>query len=77
MLQEENGFYVPYRLLPQLSLSSSAGILDEHPVTQAPSEQDASQPPSYPSGLPPTPTPPHKRRAEIRYKLSKRPPLQR
>jgi len=62
MLQEENGFYVPYRLLPQLSLSSSAGILDEHPVTRAPSEQDASQPPSYPSGLPPTPTPPHKRR---------------
>ncbi|MFL5656774.1 MAG: trypsin-like peptidase domain-containing protein [Ktedonobacteraceae bacterium] len=61
MLQEENRLYEPYPPLPQRPLSAPVGILDDHPVTRVPPEQDASQPPRYPSGPPTAPAPPHKR----------------
>src|SRR5437667_11338754 len=45
----------------QHSSSASVGVLDDRPVARVPREQDAFQPPRYPSGPQASPTPPRKR----------------
>ena len=62
MLPEENEIYGGYTLPYQPVSSASVGVLDEPPVTQAPTKQSAVQPPSYPPGpIAAPPTPPRKR----------------
>lgn len=58
MQQAENQGFIPYSLPLQRVSSASVGVLDDHPDTQAPSEQDASQPPNppyEPGHFPPAP----------------------
>src|SRR5438093_484956 len=61
MLPEEYEVYGPYSLPYQDTLSASVGVLDAPLVTQAPTEQDTSEPPRYPSGPLVAPPPPQKR----------------
>src|SRR5207244_7991048 len=60
MLQEEYEVYRTQALPYQQGPSASVGVLDDPAVTHAPTEQDTSQPPSYPPG-PKTSAPPQKR----------------
>jgi S1-C subfamily serine protease len=63
MLLEENEVYgASYKHPYQPISSESVGVLDGSPVTQAPFEQSAVQPPIYPPGpVAAPPTPPQKR----------------
>ena len=61
MQQEEHKVYMPYAFQPQYSSSAPVGVLDDAPFTQTPGEQNASQPPWYPTG-PQTSPPPRRKR---------------
>ena len=62
MLLEENDVDGAYTLPTQPVSSASVGVVDAPPVTHAPTEQDAFQPPGYPPGLTVSPPiPPLKR----------------
>src|SRR5258708_38724753 len=61
MQQEEHKVSTPYAFQPQYSSSAPVGVLDDAPFTQTPGEQNASQPPWYPTG-PQTSPPPRRKR---------------
>lgn len=60
-LEEEYEVYGAYQLPYQPGSSAPVGVLDAPPVGQTPLEQDAFQPPRYPSGPQVAPPPPRKR----------------
>src|SRR5690348_2731237 len=60
-LQEEYDAYRAYELPYEPASSSPVGVLDALAVGQTPVEQDAFQPPRYPSGPQVAPPPPRKR----------------
>ena len=60
-LEEEYEVYGAYQLPYQPGSSEAVGVLDASPVGQTPLEQDAFQPPRYPSGPQVAPPPPRKR----------------
>src|SRR5947209_16938587 len=63
MLQQENEIYGEYELPYQPASYRSVGVLDAPSTGYAPAEQDAYQPPNYPTELIASPPiPPRKRR---------------